>query len=667
MIKKALSAPETSHRVAIALLLLLVAAMVSSAQTWHAMGPPGGDVRTLATDPRDPRRLYLGTADGHVFVTQDGGRSWVLLSRVGDRTDHVLTHIVVDPHDSRLLFASAWSRNPGGGGVFRSRDAGQSWELAGLAGEAVRALAQAPSDSNILVAGTLTGVFRSKDGGNSWERISPEGHEEIRNLDSVAFDPRDPEIIYIGTFHLPWKTTDGGQRWFPIHDGMIDDSDVFSIVVDRTNPRRIYASACSGIYRSDNGGMLWKKVQGIPYSARRTHVIRQDPANPKVVYAGTTEGLWKTTDAGGTWRRMTPPHWVINALEIHPQNSNRLVMGTERLGVMVSDDAGETFRASNDGFYHRQILALALDNESPGRVLAVLANAPEPVLATEDGGHTWRPLGPGLQTEGLLRVYATPDGWWAALDRGGLMRYDNSKAAWVRFGTAIGGAAARRDRRGRLVPSRGPALLENLVLDMAFSRERWFAATPEGLLVSKDNGKTWEQFKFAPLNLPVSSVRVSPDGKQLWIVSLRGMVFSQDGGENWTWHDLPFESGGALKLDVADAQTLLATARRGLYISRDGGKTWQPVANGLPVAPLQELAVIGDVFLASVQTGGLYISHDRGRNWSRIEGLLADGFFPVVTAGHGAPVIYAASSTEGLYAIEFPVSAETAGSDSQRE
>ena len=74
--------------------------------------------------------------------------------------------------------------------------------------------------------------------------------------DSLATDPRNPQVIYAGTYHLPWKTIDGGRHWLPIHDGMIDDSDVMSISVDRANPRRLYASACSGIYRSDNAGAL---------------------------------------------------------------------------------------------------------------------------------------------------------------------------------------------------------------------------------------------------------------------------------------------------------------------------------------------------------------------------------------------------------------------------
>lgn len=164
-----------------------------------------------------------------------------------------------------------------------------------------------------------------------------------------------------------------------------------------------------------------KKIQGIPFSARRTHVIRQDPQRAATVYAATTEGLWKTTKAGASWERVTPHDWVITALAIPSEVPNRLVIGTERLGVLVSDDAGQHFRAANDGFFHRQIMALALDRERPERVLA---NAPEPVLATEDGGHNWAPLGSGLSTRGLRRVYASPDGWWAALDSGGLMRYD---------------------------------------------------------------------------------------------------------------------------------------------------------------------------------------------------------------------------------------------------
>jgi photosystem II stability/assembly factor-like uncharacterized protein len=154
--------------------------------------------------------------------------------------------------------------------------------------------------------------------------------------------------------------------------------------------------------------------------------------------------------------------------------------------------------------------------------------------------------------------------------------------------------------------------------------------------------------------LPVRSVRASGDGQKLWVISLRGMVFSSDGGRSWTWHDLPYEAGAAQRLDVAPDGTLFASAPTGLYISRDGAQSWELVAGGLPASPLQDLALVGDAYLASMQTGGLYVSRDQGRNWERVEGLLAEGHFPVVSTIDAGEVIFAASSTEGLYAVEMP-------------
>jgi photosystem II stability/assembly factor-like uncharacterized protein len=658
----------SKYSTAIALFVLLVGAS-AHAQTWRPLGPPGGDVHSLAADPSRSGRLFLGTADGHIFGSEDGGEHWTLLGRASARWDAVITAIVVDPRDANVLFASAWTQDPAaGGGVFRSGDGGRTWRPAGLEGQAVRALAAAPSDADVLVAGTLDGVYRSRDAGKSWERISPEHHEELRNLDSLAVDPRDAQTIYAGTFHLPWKTTNGGRTWRPIHDGMIDDSDVMSLLVDGATPGRIYASACSGIYSSDNAASQWKKIQGIPYAARRTYVIAQDPARPGSVYAATSEGLWKTSDAGVTWRRTTPQNWVVNTVAVPEGRPGRVVIGTEKLGVLSSDDDGEHFHDANAGFFHRQIVALALDGAHPGRVLAVLAHAPEPILATDDNGKSWLPLGPGLRAEQVLHVYAAPGAWWASLAHGGLMRYDAQKKFWQRVGVVTGEAAAIENPppRSSRSPSRtlpiAPHQLRQIVNDMSFSSGRWFAATENGLLVSTDQGAAWTLDPIGPLAaLPVQSVRVSSSGERIWVVSLRGLVFSTDGGKSWTWHDLPLTAGGAITLeaDRADENTLISLARNGLYISRDAGKSWQQAGAGLPSTPVQDFAISGSVFLASMRTGGLYVSSDSGRTWARLAGTLADGFFPAVTAESDAGVIFAASPTDGLYAVEWPPSASS--------
>ena len=57
-------------------------------------------------------------------------------------------------------------------------------------------------------------------------------------MESIAIDPKDPDTIYAGTWHLPWKTTDDGANWHNIKQGLIDDSDVFSIIIDPTVPQR---------------------------------------------------------------------------------------------------------------------------------------------------------------------------------------------------------------------------------------------------------------------------------------------------------------------------------------------------------------------------------------------------------------------------------------------
>ena len=659
---------------------LLAAAPTVHAQVWHPMGPPGGDVISLVQAPSEPARLYLGTVDGHIFSSLDEGRRWELAGRPGTRADFVVQSLAVDPRDARTLYAAGWTLDPAaGGGVFRSTDGGHSWQPAGLSGHAVRALALAPSSPEMLVAGALDGVFRSPDSGRYWERISPEGDPSLHDLDSVAVDPHHADTIYVGTSHLPWKTTDGGRHWSSIHEGMIDDSDVMSIVVDHGHPARVFASACSGIYRSENGGALWRKIGGIPNTARRTHVIRMDPRRPQILFAGTTEGLWKSADGGASWRRVTPADWSVNGLVVSQATPGRLVLGTQKLGVLVSDDGGQSFRSSNDGFNHRRIIALALDSTNPVRVLAVLADAPEPLLATDDGGRNWKPLGPGLRSEAVRGIYASPGGWWAALDRGGLMRYDPGLrgGAWTTAGMLSGDIQPPSEPsqplllKRRNVPaahtaapkaSAGPRPLRAVVNDMAFCPEAWYAATEEALLVSRDEGKTWRAVPFGPLSLPTRSVRVSPDGRRIWAVSLRGIVYSLDGGQSWAWRDLPVDAGGALHLDAADETNFFAIGNRALYVSLDAGRTWRKAGNGLPQVPIQQVAIVAGNVFAAAQSGGIYYSRDRGLSWSRLEGSLAEAFFPAVVASASSSTVFAASSTDGLYAVEFPAGSSSSGS-----
>ncbi len=164
------------------------------------------------------------------------GRGW---RRLRSRNDLVIDHIVVDEKNPKRLIVAAYTADQPDGGIFISEDYGKNWySQAEMRGQSVRALTRSSSDPQELVAGTLKGVFLSKDNGVHWQQISPEGSGEIKEVQSIAIDPVDPQVIYAGTWHLPWKTTDGGTTWHNIKQGIIDDSDVFSIIVDPTAAER---------------------------------------------------------------------------------------------------------------------------------------------------------------------------------------------------------------------------------------------------------------------------------------------------------------------------------------------------------------------------------------------------------------------------------------------
>ena len=281
-----------------------------------------------------------------------------------------------------------------------------------MRGQSIRALTAAPSDPKILVAGTLKGVYRSSDGGKHWQLISPAGSQEIHEVESIAIDPANPQIIYAGTWHLPWRTTDGGANWTSIKQGIIDDSDVFSIIVDPKDPNVVYASACSGIYKSQNGGEKFQKVQGIPSTARRTRVLMQDPQNLNIVFAGTTEGLFRTGDSGGVWQRTTGPEVIVNDVYVDPANTNRILLATDRGGVLASNDGGYSFLPSNRGFSARQITSYVADAGRPATIYVGVVNdkAWGGVFVSDNGGLTWSQKSGGLNGQDVFSLAQASDG-----------------------------------------------------------------------------------------------------------------------------------------------------------------------------------------------------------------------------------------------------------------
>jgi photosystem II stability/assembly factor-like uncharacterized protein len=674
--------------------LSLLYSFSANAQTWRQVGPPGGDVQSLAAVPGNARTLFLGTSDGHVFGSRDGGEHWELLGRIGEHHDDVIMSMVVDARSANTLYATSWTLSSHGGGVYRSADAGHTWQLIGLEGLVVRALAEAPSNPDILVAGATDGVYRSEDSGKHWARISPEKHEDLRNFDSIAIDPDDPNIIYAGTYHLPWKTVDGGKNWIPVHHGMVDDSDVMSITIDQNNASHVFASACSGIYHSADGGTNWTKFKGIPKDSRRTVHILQDPKRPMTVYAATTEGLWKTSDDGANWRLITPVSWSILSMVIDPENSDRLILGTERLGIQVSDNGGQTYRASNQGFSHRRIVDAAVDPQHPERALVVLTSNFEPLLETKDAGRTWTPLATGLKSGPPRHIFASPDGWFAAPGPGGLLRFDASKSSWVSVSQVTEKSVPTQNRRAASVKkasaqtaktstsksaasSAAPGVTKSTVPfhakvnDMAFGNDAWYAATEDGLLISRDRGLNWSTVPLAPVQQPaaaapavsttsIRAVRTGNGNSYVWALTSRQLEVSGDNGKTWIARTLPFEPRGSMHLHPTNENTVVLASDHGVFLSRDTGESWHQA--NLSELSIDDLAAVRNAVVVSTAKGTLFLSRDGGKTWGHMDGPNAEGAFSALRSREAGNQLVAASATEGLFVLEMG-SASSASAD----
>ncbi|MGZ4822250.1 MAG: WD40/YVTN/BNR-like repeat-containing protein, partial [Terriglobales bacterium] len=508
---------------------------------------------------------------------------------------------------------------------FRSRDAGRTWQaLPAMHGKSVRSFAVFARDSRTMIAGALDGVFRSTDGGDTWERITPATHAEIKNIESIAMDQRSPDVIYAGTWHLPWKTTDGGRTWTSMKQGIVDDSDVFSIIIDQQDPSVVYLSACSGIYKSESAGAQFHKIQGIPFSARRTRVLHQDPVNPAVVYAGTTEGLWKTLDAGKTWRRTTAPNLIVNDVMVDPRRPSHVLLATDRSGVLLSEDGGQSVRASNHGFSHRQVSAVLADRRDPNTLYAGVINDKEfgGVFVTHDAGAHWQQMNAGLAGHDIFSLAQSAEGDLLAGTHRGLYLYERKLARW-RPANAIVTEKVKtvtvrspKTKKAKTTTQREivKSELNARVARVAISADRWYAATSSGVYVSRDQGRSW---RGGPVDAQRNFFSIDAAGDQVLASTPNSLVFSRDGGNAWTAVALPKYVTTVYSVVLSPSAMWIAT-RSGVFRSRDNGANWEHVFVGTPAQNLTAVQYdsAAQRLFGVASTGEIY-SASEGASWSR--------------------------------------------------
>lgn len=271
------------------------------------------------------------------------------------------------------------------------------------------------------------GVWRTTDAGNSWENISDGFFGG--SVGSVAVSDWDPNVIYVGGGEVTvrgnvsygygiWKSVDAGTTWD--FTGLPKSKHIPRIQIHPTNPDIVYAAVMGdlfkssvdrGVYRSKNGGKTWEKILFANADAGAVELV-MDPNNPRILYANTWrirrtpyslesggEGsaMWKSTDGGDTWTNISENEglpgglWGISAVTVSPVNSNRVwaLIENSKGGVYRSDDAGKTWRLVNKerklrqrAWYYTKIFA---DTQDEDRVYVMNVR----YHRSKDGGSTF--------------------------------------------------------------------------------------------------------------------------------------------------------------------------------------------------------------------------------------------------------------------------------------
>lgn len=666
---------------------------------WQMIGPSGGDIRSIAVDPRNKNNIYVSTLDSQVYGSSDAGRTWRLLA-IFSRPQLTLDQLIIDSRDSRVIYVSGHrGREPGG--FFKTADGGATWkESKELRNEAVHAMTQSKSNPNLLIVGTDRGIYRSLDSGDNWQKVNSTTMP-IWN-DSVAIDPLDPNTIYLGTTHRAFKTTDGGVNWRLIKEGMIDDSDVFAIDIDPRDPNHIFASACSGIYESFNKGEKWSKAQGIPSQSRRTRAIVIHPTLAGTVLAGTTEGFWMTQGAG--WMLTTSKALEINSIAVHPDEPNKVYIATNNYGVMVSNDGGKNFAQSNGNFTSRMMLSIVPDVERSNRLYATTNNTAGGggfLFVSDDGGHTWntsmRNLVPNQDVPvTLLQDKQNPNliylgsnwGIFRSVDRGAswtkivVKPPAKAKVTYKKVGkkrVAVKVPAPPVDPK--MIPALGEKI--NALAHTADGKNGIYAATESGLYRTYNIDAGWERIwqqtvvspdpKLGLITERVFVVTVSPaNPSQLWIGTSRsGLLTSNDAGLTWrTVSDIPLNAPvSAIEIPAARPDYIYVGTTATLYLSRDGGQKWSRRGGNLPLGHFASIIVNprkpDEVFVASAleNNGGIYQSQNGGQNWKRVEdknwAMPTTRIWTMIFDPTNPDRIFVGTHSGGIYRIERTTTAST--------
>jgi len=228
----------------------------------------GGFAYDMAVDPQDPNTIYVGgyyydtTTRPCVFKSTDGGNSFREQSLGLTSTCQRVQSLAVHPTNSTIVYAGTYYD-----GIYRSTDAGVSWQHSSGGGWFFSSIATTPTAPSIAYAGADTIIYMTTNSGDTWTRTNDHYAGARRTHRSVMINPQDQNVVYTTDYHGFYKSTNSGEDWYP-SNRCINIAKINAMTVSPSFPEIIYIySEGYGIYRSTNCGNDWTRMPS-PFACR---------------------------------------------------------------------------------------------------------------------------------------------------------------------------------------------------------------------------------------------------------------------------------------------------------------------------------------------------------------------------------------------------------------
>jgi photosystem II stability/assembly factor-like uncharacterized protein len=598
---------------------------IDGGKTWTHVWTEDGQIGTMVVHPKNPDIAFaavVGHAFGPnpergVYRTRDGGKTWQQVLKKD--ADTGASDVALDPSNPNIVFAGLWqarrfpwdlqSGGPGSG-LYASRDGGDTWKpitghglpdgIWGKVGVAI-----APSDGHrvyALIENEKGGLFRSDDGGENWELAS--GSHALRQrawyYSTLTVNPVNPNEVWFPQVPM-LKTIDGGKTIEYVRG--LPHGDNHDLWIDPQDPKRMIAANDGGVHITRNGGASWFSP---PLPIAQFYHVSADSRRPYWV-AGAMQDLGTAQGPSNSLARniaLSDWHdvgggeagWVVS----EPDDPN-IVYAGEYLGIITRYDYrnrdsrnvtawpdNPSGHGAEDMKYRFQWTApIAASPHDP----KVIYHGAQVVFRTRDGGSHWDAISPdltrndkskqkwaggpitgdntGVETYDTVFVIAESPKQkgliWAGSDDGLVHVTTNDGKDWIDVTKAMSGFPEWATV-SMIEPSPFDANTAYVTVDA-----HRLDNTHPFLYKTTDLGKTWTRLDGSlPGEVYLHSVKEDPKKRgQLYLATEHGVMFSQDDGRKWQSLQLNLPTVAVHDLVVKDDNLVLATHGRSIWILDD--------------------------------------------------------------------------------------------------